>query len=331
MSARIGSDEDRTIDGALRTLLGERTTLSPGAALGVLADLGTRNGEDGTKEAIDVLRRVVADGPDSQVRVGATAALAAIGTPEAVQVLREALTADDPALQTASAVGLARVGDADDLDRIASLGDEVREPSQRAQIAGAVRLLAHRVGRVTERDGDEKVLDPPQRARPVETSEPRVEVRDVAPTDRPLVTESMAPIATVLCAGTVHHVLVDRERIAVVAREAAVAAVVLGANETTGQLFVRWLVLTDPSSDDGEVSIEVVQPRGDRIFVGRGRIDGERWEAELGSVARPGATAVSIKISGAADEVRIDGVSDAVITVPRRIPTRIAAGEKLIR
>ncbi|PWJ26205.1 HEAT repeat protein [Branchiibius hedensis] len=321
MSARIGSDKDRTVDGALRTLLGERTSISPGAALGVLAGLGARNGEEGAKEAIDVLRRVVADGPDPQVRAGAATALAAIGTPEAVEVLRQ--TADD----VPSAVALARVGDAADLDRMLALLDQAKGSSQRSQLEAAVRLLAHRVGTSIPADTDDTVLPAPQRGRPVEPREVQIDLRDVAPTDRSLVTEAMVPAAAVVCGDTVHHVLVDRERIAVVAREPAVAAVVLGANETTGQLFVRWLVLTDPSSDQGDVRVQIVQPRGARVFVGRGRIDGEQWEAELASVERPGASAVSVKVAGSPEGVRIDGVSDAVIAVPRRVPTQLVAGE----
>ncbi|MEZ5259678.1 MAG: hypothetical protein R2705_23190 [Ilumatobacteraceae bacterium] len=38
MSVKIGNDNDRTLDGALRALAGEPTTLTPGTAIGILAE-----------------------------------------------------------------------------------------------------------------------------------------------------------------------------------------------------------------------------------------------------------------------------------------------------
>lgn len=324
MSVRIGSEQDRTVDGAIRRLAGEQNTLTPGAALGLLAETATQ--EEGTaRAAVEVLARQVREGTDLQTRTGSAATLAAIGTPEAIAVLRDAVvTVDEPSLQVASAAALARVGDADDLDRLVGVAERARDSAWQEAAIGAVRLLGHRTGRTADLPQRDQptTLPPPQRGRPIEVVEQGrdVDLARLGAVDRALVPSAFSVVATLVCGSVVHHVLVDRQRLERVATEPTIAAVILGSNETTGTLFVRWLVFTDPAGE-GEVSIEVARPAGAPVLIGRGRVDGAVANGQIESVERPGASAVSVQITVSPDGLQLAGVSDRRVTVPRRVPT----------
>ncbi|MEZ5219634.1 MAG: HEAT repeat domain-containing protein [Ilumatobacteraceae bacterium] len=148
MSVKIGNDNDRTLDGALRALAGEPTTLTPGTAIGILAEHAVSDDDArATTKATNGLVSALTKHPDPQVRVGAATALAAVPTPAAIRALRTTVDrTDDGQVLSAAAHALASVGTRADLARITRGSTRTGwEPGERRALAAA-RLLSYRIG-----------------------------------------------------------------------------------------------------------------------------------------------------------------------------------------
>ena len=342
MSVIIGNRKDRTIDGAIRALAGEHTSLTPGAALGLLAEhaAGAKGAQQRAK-ATRGLTAALAEHPDAQVRVGAAAALGAVDTPAAIRSLRTTIdTTDDGQVLGAASLALARVGSKTDAKRLLNGSNRIEwEPGQR-RAAAAARLLAHRSrtgfgaddARRTLTGSEREVLSLP--ARPVEVTS--IDVADVVTkvklraVEANLVPPAAKAVGAFSCGPRQHIVMAPttKKRVSELAKAPAIAATLIGVNESTGATFVRWLVLTRPATaddgpdrgGDGDLVVTVERPTGEVGFVGRGRVEGDSLEVKVAAVATPGASAVEVSGTLAAGNVVITGYADDQITVARNQP-----------
>ncbi|MDO8362641.1 MAG: HEAT repeat domain-containing protein [Actinomycetota bacterium] len=341
MSVIIGDPKDRTVDGALRALAGEPTSLTPGAALGLLADYaaGAREPTDRAK-ATSGLVKALAGHADNQVRAGAAAALAAAPTPAALRALRAAVdSSDDGEVLGAASMALARTGTKNDVKRLLDGSRRAQwEPGQR-RAAAAARLLAHRTGTAFKADGtaarlgaDGEVLGRPVRGTAIRA----IDVADVAgrvkvkAAEANLVPPAAKAVGAFSCGARQHIVMAPttRKHLAELATTPAIAATLMGVNESTGAAFVRWIVLTRPATADdgagrgadGDLVVTVTRSTGEVGFVGRGRVEGDSLTVELAAIAAPGASAVDLTGTLAGGKVTITGVSDDKVTVDRMVP-----------
>lgn len=343
MSVIIGSTKDRTIDGALRALAGEPTSLSPGAAIGLLATQAVNANEQVDRaRATRGLTHALATHDDNQVRVGAAVALSAISTPAALRAVRTAVEAtDDGEVLGAASVALSRIGSVADVKRMVHGSNRVQwEPGQR-RAAAAARLLAYRTGTTPPEanvvpsllfEGRE-ILGRPVRGAKIRT----IDVADVARRvtiaagEAGLVPPTAKAVGAFACGPRQHIVMAPttNKHLAELATTPAIAATLLGVNETTGSTFVRWLVLTRPATGDdgagrgaeGDLVVTVVRPTGEIGFVGRGQVEGKSLKVEVAAVAAPGASAAELSATLADGMATITGVSDKHVTVARNQPT----------
>lgn len=343
MSVIIGSTKDRTIDGALRALAGEPTSLTPGAAIGLLATVAASAKEPTDRaQATRGLTHALATHDDNQVRVGAAAALSAISTPAAIRALRTAVDGtDDGEILGAASLALSRIGTAADVKRLVDGSNRVQwEPGQR-RAAAAARLLAYRSGVTPLRanlapslsfDGGE-VLARPVRGAKIRTIDVAEVARRVtiAAGEAGLVPPTAKAVGAFACGPRQHIVMAPKtnKSLAELATTPSLAATLMGVNETTGTTFVRWLVLTRPATADdgagrgadGDLVVTVARPTGEIGFVGRGQVQGKSLQVQVAAVAAPGASAAEISGTLMDGKATITGVSDKHVTVARNQPT----------
>jgi hypothetical protein len=343
MSVIIGNRQDRTIDGALRTLAGETTSLTPGAALGLLAEhaAGAKDPADRAK-AIKGLAKALGDHADAQVRVGAAGALAGAATPAAINVLRAAISrSDDGELLGAASLALARTGTKSDVKRMVEGSERIQWKPGERRAAAAARLLAYRTGivddRATGRDaGLELLVRPVDGAKIVQIDIAAVTERvRVSGAEANLLPSGAKPVGAFACGPRRHLVMAPttNKHVAELVEHPSVAAALLGINETTGTAFVRWLVLTRPATAadgpdrgaKGDLVVTVIRPTGEVGFLGRGRVDGDALSVDVAAVAAPGASAVELSGTLAGGKVVVTGIGDGRITVARNHPTAAPA------
>ena len=340
MSVIIGNKQDRTIDGALRTLTGASTSLTPGAALGLLAEhaAGAKEAANRAK-AVKGLTSALAEHPDAQVRVGAAAALGAVDTRAAIRALRTAVdTTDDGEVLGAASLALARSGSKADAKRLLDGSRRIQwEPGQR-RAAAAARLLAYRnrtgLGSESDRSSMERdILSLPARPTkitPMDVADvvSRVRVRAV---EANLVPPAAKAVGAFSCGPRQHIVMAPttKQHVSELAKAPAIAATLMGINESTGTAFVRWLVLTRPATaedgpdrgGDGDLVVTVTRSTGEVGFIGRGHVEGDSLEVTVAAVAAPGAGAAELTGTLSAGDAVITGRSDDQTTVARNHPT----------
>lgn len=332
MSVTNGRAQDRTPASARRNLRGEANTLSPGAAIAVLAEAAARAADTAERdEAADVLASALTQHPDAQVRVAAAAALGDIPSGRGVAPLRAAVdTTGDGQLLAAASLALARAGDATDLDRLERASRRVQGAAGRPWTQAAMRLLAHRTHLVVDQLRDraplvaerERLLPPPRQGVAVRPIDPG-EMDGVRPGRRgeAFVPAGSEPLAGFSCGPRRHIVLAPPgvDHVRALLEAPSIAAALVGVNETTGLAFVRWLVLTEPVGD-GQLLVTVARPTGEAGFTGRGHVDGDAARLQVRSLALPGASALQLDAVLRPGSLTVSGLGDPAVTVPRRVP-----------
>jgi hypothetical protein len=333
MSVIIGSPKDRTVSGAIAALAGKPTTLTPGAAIAILAEAAAAGPEKvAGRRATTALAKVVTDHAEPQVRVAAAKGLSHVQSDVSVRALRKvADKGADGQLLAAAAAGLTNLGGRADVKRLRGAAVRADWPLAAAQAAASARLLAHRVG--ASLHPEDATLRLPGEDAPVlplsGRLKTRVEAVDLpvartrATADLPwaaLVPEDASAVGAFSCGDRTHVVLAGKDAEALT-RAPGIAATLLGVNESMGTTFVRWVVLTHP---DGEgLAVTVARPTGEVGFVGRGSIVDTVLSVTVDAVDRPGATAVHVTASLAGGKLEVDGRSERTITSPRRQPVPI--------
>ncbi len=241
----------------------------------------------------------------------------------------------------AAAQGLARSGTKSDIARILKGSTRTGwEPGQRRARAAA-RILSHRIGEALDATDaavrlpgeDAGVLPRPRRGakiQPVDITQVVDRVR-IRPSEAHLLPERAKVVGAFSCGPRQHIVMAptrpaDLEQLA---KAPALAATLMGVNETTGETFVRWVVLTRPATPDdgpgrggpGDLVVTVTRATGEVGFIGRGRLEGGALRVEIASVDAPGASALDMTGTLIAGQITIEGVSDQRITVPRLVPS----------
>uniref|UniRef100_UPI002B277F0C HEAT repeat domain-containing protein n=1 Tax=Nocardioides sp. TaxID=35761 RepID=UPI002B277F0C len=292
----------------------------PGAALGLLQEAAVgRDGEKARTALIEVAqgrgRGDVADG----VRAAAVRALAGVGGSKALNLARKALEDDDPEVAVSGATVLALLGADDDLDRL--VGRRLQLPErQQARVDTAIRMLAARRGRSVDvrlpRE-DEKILSAQKKDLTIEAvAVPEGEHRAEAAWSA-LVPEKARTVGAFSCGPRTHVVQVGAAPEAL-AKAPAIAATLLGQNESTGESFVRWVVLIEPDGPNGNggFNVTVARPTGEVGFRGTGKVDGEgprgSVSVEIDAVEGPGASAVHVVARLSGGELQVEGVGDSV-------------------
>lgn len=343
MSVIIGNRQDRTIDGALRTLAGETTSLTPGAALGLLAEhaAGAKDPADRAK-ATRGLVKTLGGHADAQVRAGAAGALAGTATPAAINALRAAISrTDDGEVLGAASVALARTGTKSDVKRMVEGSERIQWKPGERRAAAAARLLAYRTGMADHREADrdagiELLVRPVDGAKIVQIDIAAVTERvRVSAAEVNLLPSGAKPVGAFSCGPRRHIVMAPttKKHVVELVERPSVAAALLGVNETTGAAFVRWLVLTRPATTAdgpergarGDLVVTVTRPTGEVGFLGRGRVDGEVLSVDVAAVAAPGASAVELSATLTGGKVVVTGIGDGRITVARKHPTAAPA------
>lgn len=334
MSYIIGAAKDRTVTGAIRALDGKPTTLTPGAAIAILAEAAReRPTSQAGRRATNSLARALTGHDQPQVRVAAAKSLGQVDSSAAVRALRRvADREDDGQLVAAASEGLARLGTRTDVRRLRAAAD--RATWEHASVAANVasRLLAQRHGtRLDLADpayrlpGEDAPTLPVggrvrNRIRAVDLPVARRVVRP-DPQWAALVPSDATPVGAFDCGGRTHVVLAARDTDAL--RTApGVAGALLGVNESLGTTYVRWLVLTRPDGDG--VAVTVARPTGEVGFVGTGEWVDDALSVTVQAVDVPGATATRATASLRGRTFTIDGRSERAITVPRRVPAGLA-------
>ena len=339
MSVIIGNRQDRTIEGALRTLAGETTSLTPGAALGLLAEraAGAKDSADRAK-ATKGLVKALGDHADAQVRVGAAGALAGAATPAAVNALRAAISrTDDGELLGAASVALARTGTKSDVKRLIEGSERIQwKPGERRAACRSTPARVphgHRRRREADRDaGLELLVRPADGAKIVQIDIAAVTERvRVSAVEANLLPSGAKPVGAFSCGPRRHLVMAPttNKHVVELVERPSVAAALLGINETTGTAFVRWLVLTRPATAAdgpdrgarGDLVVTVTRPTGEVGFLGRGRVDGDALTVDVAAVAAPGASAVELSGTLTGGKVVVTGIGDGRISVARNHPT----------
>ena len=334
MSVIIGASRDHTVSGAIAALAGRPTTLTPGAAIAILAEAATAGPEKvAGRRAATALAKVVTEHTEPQVRVAAAQGLCHVQSDVSVRALRK--VADhgaDGQLLAAAAAGLTNLGGRADVKRLRGAAVRADWPLAAAQAAAAARLLAHRVG--AELDPDDATLRLPgedvrccRSAAGSRRGSGRWTCRWRGPdarADRPwaaLVPDDASAVGAFSCGDRTHVVLGGKE-VGSLATAPGIAATLLGVDETTGATFVRWVVLTRPSGDGG-LAVTVARPTGEVGFVGRGAVVDGVLSVTVDAVAHPGATAVHVTASLAGGTLEVDGRCEKTIASPRRQPVPI--------
>jgi hypothetical protein len=333
MSVIIGSAKDRTVSGAIAALAGKPTTLTPGAAIAILAEAAAAGPEKvAGRRAASALAKVVTEHADPQVRVAAAKGLAHVQSDVSVRALRK--VADhgaDGQLLAAAAAGLTNLGGRADVKRLRGAAVRADWPLAAAQAAASARLLAHRVG--ARLDPEDATLRLPGEDAPVlpvggrlKTRVKAVEMpvaRTRATADQPwaaLVPEGASAVGAFSCGDRTHVVLGGKD-VESLAAAPGIAGTLLGVNESMGTTFVRWVVLTRPDADG--LAVTVARPTGEVGFVGRGSIVDGVLTVTVDAVDHPGATAVHVSATLSGGQLQIDGRSEKTITSPRRQPVPI--------
>ena len=333
MSVIIGSQKDRTVSGAIAALAGKPTTLTPGAAIAILAEAAAAGPEKvAGRRAASALAKVVTDHTEPQVRVAAAKGLSHVQSDVSVRALRKvADRGADGQLLAAAAAGLTNLGGRADVKRLRGAAVRADWPLAAAQAAASARLLAHRVGATV--DPEDATLRLPGEDAPVLPIAGRFKTRikavDLpvarakATADLPwaaLVPEGASAVGAFSCGDRTHVVLGGKD-VASLATAPGIAGTLLGVNESMGTTFVRWVVLTRPDADG--LAVTVARPTGEVGFVGRGSIVDGVLSVTVDAVDHPGATAVHVTASLAGGTLEVDGRSEKTITSPRRQPVPI--------
>lgn len=333
MSVIIGSSKDRTVTGAIAALAGKPTTLTPGAAIAILAEAAAAGPEKvAGRRAATALAKVVTDHTEPQVRVAAAKGLSHVQSDVSVRALRRvADKGADGQLLAAAAAGLTNLGGRADVKRLRGAAVRADWPLAAAQAAASARLLAHRVGATL--DPDDATLRLPGEDAPVLPVGGRLKTRikavdlpvarSRATADLPwaaLVPEGASAVGAFSCGDRTHVVLAGKD-VESLASAPGIAGTLLGVNESMGTTFVRWVVLTRPDADG--LAVTVARPTGEVGFVGRGTIVDGVLSVTVDAVDHPGATAAHVTASLSRGTLEVDGRSERTITSARRQPVPI--------
>ena len=342
MSTINGKKADRTVANATKTLAGEPTGLTLGAAIAVLADAGAASDGAQADSARSALAEAAQTHLNPNVRVGATVGLGAIATDASRRVLRKLVAGDDGQRAAAAAKALAQVGTKADVTKMLTGAATSGWIPAHVAATTASAVLAHRVG-----VADAEPVDPPpvgdgagaavrarleprlQLARPLQGFDVvTVPVKEVvanvelAARERVALPADAAVVGAFTCGPRQHVVMAPKYDADTLAKEPTVAGALLGVNETTGTSFVRWLVLTTPNADGrGDLAVSVTRPDGTVGFVGTGRAVDGGIEVTVVAVDAPGQSAVEVTASLVDGELKVGGIADTMITTPRRHPT----------
>jgi hypothetical protein len=335
MSVIIGSRKDRTVSGAIAALAGEPTTLTPGAAIAILAETAAAAPDKvAGRRATTALARVLSDHEEPQVRVAAARGLGQVQSAASVRALRKVADhADDGQLIAAASAGLTNLGVRADVKRLRAASDRADWLHATVRAGASARMLAHRVGAAVD------PADPAQqlpgesapvlpvtarlktRIRPVEMPVPR----RAATADLPwasLVPEGASPVGAFSCGDRTHVVLAGKDAASLTSAP-GIAGTLLGVNESMGTTFVRWVVLTRPDGDG--LAVTVARPTGEVGFVGRGTIVDGVLSVTVDAVDTPGATAAHVTVSLVGSKLEVDGRTEKGITSARRQPAPVPA------
>jgi hypothetical protein len=332
MSVIIGSRKDRTVSGAIAALTGKPTTLTPGAAIAILAEAAAAAPEKvAGRRATTALAKVVSDHDEPQVRVAAAKGLGQVQSATSVRALRKAAEAQDGQLVAAASAGLSNLGVRADVRRLRAASDRATWPHASLRASASARMLAHRVGAAVD------PADPAQqlpgesapvlpvtarlktRIKPVELPVPRKAATADLPW-RSLVPDGATPVGAFSCGDRTHVVLAGKDAQQLMAAP-GIAGTLLGVNESMGTTFVRWVVLTRPDGDG--LAVTVARPTGEVGFVGRGTIVDGVLSVTVDAVDTPGATAAHVTVSLAKGKLEVDGRTEKGITSPRRQPVPV--------
>jgi hypothetical protein len=333
MSVIIGSRKDRTVSGAIAALAGKPTTLTPGAAIAILAEAAAAAPDKvAGRRATTALAKVVSDHDEPQVRVAAAKGLGQVQSATSVRALRKAADqTQDGQLVAAASAGLSNLGVRADVRRLRAASERTDWPHASVRAAASARMLAHRVGAavdptdpVQQLPGESAPLLPvtarlKTRIKAVELPVPRRAATADLPW-RSLVPDGAAAVGAFSCGDRTHVVLAgtDTEQL----RSApGIAGTLLGVNESMGTTFVRWVVLTRPDGDG--LAVTVARPTGEVGFVGRGTIVDGVLSVTVDAVDTPGATAAHVTVSLAKGKLDVDGRTEKGITSPRRQPVPV--------
>ena len=328
MSVIIGSRKDRTVSGAIAALAGKPTTLTPGAAIAILAEAAAAGPEKvAGRRATSALAKVVTDHAEPQVRVAAAKGLSHVQSDVSVRALRK--VADhgaDGQLLAAAAAGLTNLGGRADVKRLRGAAVRADWPLAAAQAAASARLLGAPRRRHARPGGRDPAAPGRGRAgaagrrtarrrgsRRSTCRWPGAEGRRRTCRGPPSCPRAPRPSGRSAAATAPTWCWPART-----SRSLATApgspGTLLGVNESMGTTFVRWVVLTRPDGDG--LAVTVARPTGEVGFVGRGSIVDGVLSVTVDAVDHPGATAVHVTASLSGGTLEVDGRSEKTITSP---------------
>jgi len=317
MAVIIGSPRDRTPEGVLRTLRGERTTLTFGAALGLLPELDLPESEKvaAILECMELQR-------EPAVRAAAIRTLGMVGGERALDALRAVLSSEtDGRSMGEAALAVGWIGDPEDIERVREAAARARSPFADERAAVATWLLAHRHGLHIDLPAYPRSNVPD-----LEVQAPQVQVTSSSLDDKhrqeaervlgaagqlgPRLVQP-APVAAFRCGERAHIVVTGRDTTPeVIRRQPALAAIVLAHVEATDELTPKYVVLTRPDGDRGLAAL-VTSTTGEPVLRGGGEIKGAAVTLELRAVSAPGAIAMEVTVLAEEDSIDVTGRSEA--------------------
>jgi hypothetical protein len=327
MAVIIGSPRDRTPEGVLRTLRGERTTLTLGAALGLLPELDLAESEK-VAAVLDCIERQ----REPAVRAAAVRTLGLVGGEPALDALRSVLSSETDGRSVGeAALALGWIGGPEDIERVREAAARARSSFAEERAAVAAWLLAHRHGLQMDLPAYPR-LDVPDlqvQAPEVQVTSSRLDDRRRQQAERLLRAAGQvgprpvepAAVAAFRCGEREHIVVTGRDTTPqVIGRQPTLTAIVLAHVEETDELTPKYIVLTRPDGDHGLAAL-VTSTTGEPVLRGGGRIDGARVTLELRAVSAPGAIATEVAVVAEGGSIDITGRSEASAR-QRRTPAR---------
>ncbi len=326
MAVIIGSPGDRTPEGVLRTLRGEQTTLTIGAALGLLLELDLP-----ASEKVAAVLQCMEQQHELAVRAAAIRTLGLVGGERALSALRSVLSSETDGRSVGeAALAIGWIGGPEDIERVREAAARTTSPFAEERAAVSTWLLAHRHGLQMDLPAYPRfdVPDLEVRAPQVRITSSRLDDRSrqqaerllrVAGTVGPRPVEPVAA-AAFRCGEREHIVVTGRDTTPeVIRRQPTLAAIVLAHVEETDEFAPKYVMLTRPDGDRGLAAL-VTSTTGEPVLRGGGRIDGVTVTLDLRAVSAPGAIAAEVTVLAEGDSIDVTGQSEASAR-QKRTPT----------
>ena len=317
MAVIIGSPRDRTREGVLRTLRGERTTLTMGGALGLLRELDLPE-----SEKVAAVLECMEQQHELTVRAAAIRTLGLVGGERALDALRSVLSSETDGRSIGeAALAIGWIGGPEDVERVREAAARTRSPFAEERAVVGSWLLAHR--HVLQMDlpayPRSDVPDLEVQAPQVQVTSSRLDDRRRQQAERllrvagPVGPRPVEPLAVAAfrCGEREHIVVTGRDTTPeVIRRQPTLAAIVVARVEETDELTPKYVVLTRPGGDR-DLAALVTSTTGEPVLRGGGRIDGATVTIELRAVSAPGAIATEVTVLAEGDSIDVTGQSEA--------------------